>query len=71
MSSQFEGAKITEHGVTFGIVIVKPHVLHNAHNQAGARALGTRAFGRIPIVLWPRTAGAFRPTRDARTLFGS
>jgi len=51
MSSQFEGAKITEHGVTFGIVIVKPHVLHNAHNQAGARALGTRAFGRIPIVL--------------------
>jgi hypothetical protein len=48
---QFEGAKITEQGVTFGIVIVKAQVLQNAHDQTGARALGTRAFGPIPIVL--------------------
>jgi hypothetical protein len=39
---QFEGAKITEQGVTFGIVIVKPHVLNNSQEQSGARALGTQ-----------------------------
>jgi len=51
MSMQFEGAKITEQDVTFGIVIVKPHVLHSTQDQAGARALGIRAFGPIPIIL--------------------
>ena len=48
---QFEGAKVTEQGVTFGIVIVKPNVLSNSQEQTGARALGTQAFGPIPIVL--------------------
>ena len=48
---QFEGAKVTEQGVTFGIVIVKSHVLSNSQEQSGARALGTHAFGPIPIVL--------------------
>jgi hypothetical protein len=48
---QFEGAKIAEQGVTFGIVIVKPGVLHNLQEQAGVRALGIQAFGPIPIVL--------------------
>jgi len=48
---QFEGAKITEQGVTFGIVIVKPTVLNNSQEQTDARALGTQAFGPIPIVL--------------------
>lgn len=51
MTTQFEGAKITEQGVTFGIVIVKPHVLQNSRDQVGARALGTQAFGPVPIVL--------------------
>ena len=36
MTMQFEGAKITEQGVTFGIVIVKPHVLHSSQEQIGA-----------------------------------
>jgi hypothetical protein len=48
---QFEGAKVTEQGVTFGIVIVKPHVLSSTQERVGARALGTRAFSRIPIIL--------------------
>jgi hypothetical protein len=48
---QFEGAKVTEQGVTFGIVIVKPHVLSSTPDRAGARSLGIRAFGRIPIIL--------------------
>jgi len=51
MTMQFEGAKITEQGVTFGIVIVKPHVLNSSREQAGARAHGVQAFGPIPIVL--------------------
>jgi hypothetical protein len=51
MSTQFEGAKITEQGVTFGIVIVKPHVLHSTQDQIGMRSLGTQAFGPIPIIL--------------------
>jgi hypothetical protein len=48
---QFEGAKVTEQGVTFGIVIVKPNVLSNSQEQTDARALGIQAFGPIPIVL--------------------
>ena len=51
MTTQFEGAKITEQGITFGIVIVKPHVLQSSQEQIGARTLGTQAFGPIPIVL--------------------
>jgi hypothetical protein len=51
MTTQFEGAKITEQGVTFGIVIVKRHVLHSSQEQISARALGTQAFGPIPIIL--------------------
>lgn len=51
MTTQFEGAKVTEQGITFGIVIVGPHVLHNSQEQVSARALGTQAFGPIPIVL--------------------
>jgi len=48
---RFEGAKVTEQGITFGIVIIKPHVLGSSQEQSGARALGTEAFGPIPIVL--------------------
>jgi hypothetical protein len=51
MTTQFEGAKITEQGITFGIVIVKPHVLQSSHEQIGARTLGIQAFGSVPIVL--------------------
>jgi hypothetical protein len=48
---QFEGAHITEQGVTFGIISVKPHVLNNPNDQTGMRAFGTQVFGRVPIVL--------------------
>ena len=48
---QFEGAIVIEQGVTFGIVIVKPHVLSSTPDQIEARSLGARAFGRIPIIL--------------------
>jgi hypothetical protein len=51
MTTQFEGAKITEQAITFGIVIVQSRVLQSSSEQIGARTLGTRAFGPIPIVL--------------------
>lgn len=66
MTIQFEGAKITEQGVTFGIVIVKPHVLNSSQEQIGARALGTQAFGPVPIVLMAQDSRGV-PTYQGRT----
>ena len=65
MTTQFEGAKVTEQGVTFGIVIVKPHVLHSSQEQIRARTLGTQAFGPIPIVLMAQD-GRGVPTYEGR-----
>ena len=63
---QFEGAKVTEQGVTFGIVIVQSHVLSNSQEHAGARALGTHAFGLIPIVLMAQDSRGV-PTYQGRS----
>jgi hypothetical protein len=65
MTTQFEGAKITEQGVTFGIVIVKPHALHSSQEQISARALGTQTFGPIPIILMAQD-GRGVPTYQGR-----
>ncbi len=65
MTTQFEGAKITEQGVTFGIVIVKPHVLRSSQEQISARALGAQAFGLIPIILMAQD-GRGVPTYQGR-----
>ncbi|MGV2085678.1 hypothetical protein [Rhizobium sp. K7/93] len=58
---QFEGALVREQGVTFAIVIVKPHVL-NSGPQADEVAYSFQpAFPGVPIVLMARkTAGASR-----------
>lgn len=48
---QFEGAVIKEQGVTFGIIVVKSNVLHDAERASSMRGFGVRAFGRMPIVL--------------------
>jgi len=62
---QFEGAKVTEQCITFGIVIVKPYVLSSTQEQSGARAPGTEALGPIPIVLMAQDSrGA--PTHQGR-----
>lgn len=47
---QFEGAKITEQGVTFAIVIVKPYVL-NSSDRESLRNSFIPVFGNIPIIL--------------------
>lgn len=48
---RFQGALIKEQGVPFGIVIVKPHVLHNPSEAESMRRFGTQAFGLVSIVL--------------------
>ena len=48
---KFQGALIKEQGVTFGIVVVKSHVLHNDAEAESMRRFGTQVFGVVPIVL--------------------
>ena len=62
---KFQGALIKEQGVTFGIVIVKPHVLNIPSEADSMRALGTRAFGPVPIVLMAQNSRGI-PTYSGR-----
>lgn len=48
---RFQGAVIREQGITFGIVIVKPHVLQDPTSRAAMQDFGIETFGPIPIVL--------------------
>ena len=54
---KFQGALIKQQGVTFGIVVVKSHVLHNPKEAETMRCFGTQAFGPIPIVLMAQNSG--------------
>ncbi|MDT3416138.1 hypothetical protein QO009_002006 [Brevibacillus aydinogluensis] len=47
---QFDGAVIKEQGVTFAIVIVKPHVL-NSPSREDVRDSFRSVFPGIPIIL--------------------
>lgn len=62
---KFQGALIKEQGVTFGIIIVKPHVLQNSNEAEAMRIFGNRAFGDIPIVLMAQNTGGI-PTYYGR-----
>jgi hypothetical protein len=54
---QFEGALVKEHGVTFAIVIVKPHVL-NSTDREEIRNSFRRFFPTgIPIILMAQNSG--------------
>lgn len=48
---KFQGALVKEQGVTFGIIIVKPHVLNSPSEATSMRGFGVRAFGPVPIIL--------------------
>jgi hypothetical protein len=61
----FDGALVTEQGVTFGVLAVKPHVLRDTERAAEMRKLGTRAWGRVPIVLMAQDVTR-RPTYQGR-----
>jgi hypothetical protein len=48
---QFEGALVKEQGVTFGILIVKPHVLNVPADRDQMVGFGRSVWGAVPIVL--------------------
>jgi len=48
---RFQGSVIKEQGVTFGIVVVKPHILNLPNERNDMQTFGRRAFGMMPIVL--------------------
>ncbi|MFE9279381.1 hypothetical protein ACQKLN_28020 [Paenibacillus glucanolyticus] len=62
---QFDGAVVKEQGVTFGIVIVQPHVLNSPNESSQMQNFGTRAFGPMPIVLMAQNARGI-PTYKGR-----
>ncbi len=60
----FDGAVIKEQGVTFAIVVVKPHVLHSISKEE-VRASFVPFFGNIPIILMAQNSHGV-PTYDGR-----
>ena len=53
---KFQGALVKVQGVTFGIVVVKPHVLTNSSETDSMRGFGMRIFGPVPIILMAQNA---------------
>ena len=62
---KFQGALVKEQGVTFGIVVVKPHVLINSSEADSMRGFGMRTFGPVPIILMAQNAKGV-PTYSGR-----
>ncbi len=48
---QFQGAVIEEQSVTFGVLIVKQHILNDPTRRDALVLEGSRLFGGIPTVL--------------------
>jgi len=48
---QFDGAVIREQGITFAVVIVKPHVLNNSFEANEAIRQFSFTFPGMPVVL--------------------
>ncbi len=63
--TNFDGAVISEQGVRFGLLVVKPQVLHNQTAQNQMRRFGAKAWGRLPIVLMAQDGGGV-PTYNGR-----
>lgn len=62
--TSFDGALITEQGVTFAIVVVKPHVLHLADKES-VRQNFSSYFGYVPTILMAQNSKGI-PTYDGR-----
>jgi hypothetical protein len=60
----FDGAIITEQGVIFAIVCVKPHVL-NSSDKERIRNYYSSLFGSVPTVLMAQNSRGI-PTYDGR-----
>ncbi len=53
---KFLGAKIREQNVTFGIMAVKPYILHDPVARENMQDFGVRVFGYVPIALVAKNA---------------
>lgn len=60
----FDGALIKEQGVTFAIVVVKPHVLTSSDKES-IRQSFSKYFGYVPTILMAQNAKGI-PTYDGR-----
>lgn len=59
-----QGAVIREQGQTFAVVVVKPYVVQNRSEAAGAIRSFTPIFGGVPVVLMAQDS------RGRATYFG-
>jgi hypothetical protein len=62
---QFQGALVKEQGVTFAIVVVKPHVVQCQHTARKAAASFSSIFPGMPIVLMAQNSRGV-PTYSGR-----
>jgi hypothetical protein len=62
---RFDGAVITEQGVTFAVAIVKPQVLQNLAQRAEAIGAFSGVFGGLPTILMAQDSGGI-PTYAGR-----
>jgi hypothetical protein len=65
---QFEGALVREQGVTFAIVIVKPHVLNSGQQAEEVADSFQPAFPGVPIVLMTQNGRGVPTYRGRRDL---
>jgi len=63
---QFDGVLLKEQGVTFAIVIVKPHVLNSSIECDNARRSFSLVFPGVPIILMAQNSRGV-PTYQGRT----
>ena len=56
----FDGAVIKEQGITFGIMVVKRHVLTDPTRRDQLVSQASRVFGGIPTVLMAQQQGRSR-----------
>lgn len=62
---KFQGSVITEQGVTFGVVIVRKHILSNQHEANNLIANFGKFFGNVPVVLMAQDSNG-RPSYYGR-----
>lgn len=56
MSYQIQGAIVKEQGLTFAIVVVKPHVIQSRNETQKARNAYRHIFPGMPIILMGRNS---------------
>jgi hypothetical protein len=62
---QFDGAVIKEQGISFAIVIVKPHVLSSSEQIEQARTSFAQYFPGLPLILMAQNSRGI-PTYQGR-----